>query len=70
MALPPGAKVELSRTRRAKAVSQKLAALRRGKAMRPAPIWAGRIRLPKPLCGAVVSTKKSMIVPWIVTRAR
>jgi hypothetical protein len=37
---------------RAAAVSQKLAALRRGKAMRRAPICAGRMRLPKPDCGA------------------
>ena len=35
---------------------------------RAAESWAGRMRLPKPLCGAVVRTKKSMMVPWMVTR--
>jgi hypothetical protein len=52
------------------AVRYILAALRRGKAMRREPICAGKMRLPKPDCGATVSTKKSMIVPCIVTRAR
>jgi hypothetical protein len=28
--------------------------------MRRAPIWLGRMRLPKPDCGAVVRTKKSI----------
>jgi hypothetical protein len=70
MAEPPGTKVELRRVKRATAVSQKLAALRTGKAMVRAPICAGRMRLLKPACGAVVRTKKSMMVPWMVTRAR
>jgi hypothetical protein len=48
MAAPPGTKVELRRVRRATAVSQKLAALRMGKAIWRAPIWAGRMRLLKP----------------------
>jgi len=52
------------------AVSQKLAALRVGKAIVLAPICAGRMRLLKPACGAVVRTKKSMMVPWMVTSAR
>jgi hypothetical protein len=70
MALPPGTNVELSRMTSAAAVSQKLTALANGKAMRREPICAGRIRFPKPDCGAVVSTKKSMMVPWMVTSAR
>jgi hypothetical protein len=70
MAAPPRTKVELKRVRSATAVSQKLAALRMGKAIRLAPICAGRMRLLKPACGAVVRTKKSMMVPWMVTRAR
>jgi hypothetical protein len=70
MAEPPGTKVELRRVSKASAVSQTLAALRAGKAMLRAPIWAGRMRLEKPAWGAVVRTKKSMMVPWMVTRAR
>ena len=52
------------------AVSQKASGVEAGKAMRRLPIWAGRMRLPKPDCGATVRTKKSIRVPWRVTRAR
>jgi hypothetical protein len=51
------------------AVSQKLAALRMGRPCCGADL-CGRMRLPKPACGAVVRTKKSMMVPWMVTIAR
>jgi hypothetical protein len=59
-----------SRVRSATAVIQNAAAFTRGKAMWRAPIWLGRMRLPKPPWGAVVSTKKTISVPWKVTNAR
>src|SRR2546423_5544978 len=51
-------------------VSQNDSMLSTGKAISRAPICRGKKRLPKPLCGAVVSTKKIMIVPCIVTSDR
>ncbi len=44
--------------------------LKRGKAMSAAPTWMGSTKLPKPAKGAVVSTKKTMIVPCIVISER
>ena len=70
MGAPLGTKKAASRTRRAAAAIQKAMALSRGKAMLRAPICSGRTRLAKPICGAMVSTKKIISVPCMVTRAR
>ena len=38
--------------------------------MSSAPTWIGRMKLPKPAKGAVVSTKNTMIVPCMVISCR
>ena len=44
--------------------------LRNGKAMSRAPICSGMRKLPNPPVRAVVSTKKIMMVPCMVSRPR
>ena len=44
--------------------------LKRGKGMSSAPTWIGRKKLPKAAKGAVVSTKKTMMVPCMVINCR
>src|SRR4051794_2666339 len=44
--------------------------LRAGEAMSSAPTWMGREELPQPLCGTVVSTKNTMMVPCMVISER
>ena len=63
-------KKAVSRTSNETNVSQNDSMLRTGKAISRAPICSGRKKLPKPPCGAVVSTKKIMIVPCMVTSDR
>src|SRR6185436_15432388 len=41
-------------------------AFRNGNAMSRAPVWSGIRKFPKPLTGAVDSTKNTMMVPCIV----
>ncbi len=58
------------RTRNATNVTQNDIMLKRGKGMSSAPTWIGRKKLPKAAKGAVVSTKKTMIVPCMVINCR
>ena len=44
--------------------------LKCGKGMSSAPVWMGRKKLPNAAKGAVVSTKKTMMVPCMVISCR
>src|SRR5437868_6043540 len=57
-------------TRNATKVTQNDIILKRGKGISSAPTWIGKKKLPKAAKGAVVSTKKTMIVPCIVISCR
>ena len=59
-----------SSTRNASSVTQNDIMLIRGNAMSSAPTCSGSRKLPNPAKGAVVNTKKTMIVPCIVISAR
>ena len=59
-----------TRTRKATNVTQNDIILNRGKGMSSAPTWIGRKKLPNAAKGAVVSTKKTMIVPCMVISCR
>ena len=67
---PPCTKKAATITTSARKVVQKDIMFSTGNAMSSAPIWIGRIKLPKPLCGTVVSTKKTMMVPCMVISER
>src|ERR1700676_2713579 len=58
------------RTTKARNVTQNDIMLNRGKGMSSAPTWMGRKKLPNAANGAVVSTKKTMIVPCMVINCR
>src|SRR5215472_7216422 len=63
---PPGTtKAAISTKNESKAV-QKPAAVSRGNAMFDAPNCNGRKKVPKPACGTMDSTKKTISVPCIV----
>ncbi len=51
-------------------VTQNDIMLKRGNGMSSAPTWMGRKKLPKAANGAVVSTKKTMMVPCMVISCR
>ena len=51
-------------------VTQNDIMLKCGKGMSSAPTWMGRKKLPKAAKGAVVSTKKTMMVPCMVINCR
>src|SRR5258707_7808793 len=57
-------------TTKAKNVTQNDIMLKRGNGMSSAPTWMGRKKLPKAANVAVVSTKKTMIVPCMVINCR
>src|SRR5450756_80538 len=58
------------KTRKAVNVTQNDIMLNRGKGISSAPTWIGRKKLPNAANGAVVSTKKTMIVPCMVINCR
>src|SRR5579862_3763317 len=57
-------------TRKETKVTQNDIMLKRGKGISSAPTWIGKKKLPKAAKGAVVSTKKTMIVPCMVINCR
>src|ERR1700694_640686 len=57
-------------TTKATNVIQKDIMLKRGNGMSSAPTWMGRKKLPNAAKGAVVSTKKTMIVPCMVINCK
>src|SRR5258708_14670524 len=59
-----------TRTRKATNVTQNDIMLKWGNGMSSAPTWMGKKKLPKAAKGAVVSTKKTMIVPCMVISCR
>ncbi len=63
---PVPVKNEATRTRKAVNVTQNDIILKWGKGMSSAPVWMGRKKFPNAANGAVVSTKKTMIVPCMV----
>ena len=67
---PSPTKNDEIRTRKATNVTQNDIMLKRGKGMSSAPTWMGRKKLPKAAKGAVVSTKKTMMVPCMVISCR
>src|SRR5580704_6209266 len=58
------------RTTKATNVTQNDIILNRGNGMSSAPTWIGRKKFPKAAKGAVVSTKKTLIVPCMVINCR
>src|ERR1700675_55172 len=58
------------RTTKARNVTQNDIMLKRGNGISSAPTWIGRKKLPKAAKGAVVSTKKTMIVAFMVINCR
>src|SRR5437763_14069757 len=67
---PSPAKKEAIRTRKATNVTQNDIMLKRGNGMSSAPTWIGKKKLPNAAKGAVVSTKKTMMVPCMVMSCR
>src|SRR5208283_650968 len=67
---PSAVKNEAIRTTKPVHVTQNDIILKRGKGISSAPTWMGRKKLPKAAKGAVVSTKKTMIVPCMVINCR
>src|ERR1700733_48724 len=63
---PSGTKNDATRTRNATNVTQNDIILKCGNGMSSAPTWIGKKKLPKAANGAVVSTKKNMMVPCMV----
>src|SRR5579872_3820685 len=57
-------------TRKETKVTQNDIMLKRGKGISSAPTWIGKKKLPKAAKGAVVSTKKTMMVPCMVINCR
>src|ERR1700685_542990 len=60
---PSLTKNDVIKATKAQNVTQNDIMLKRGKGICSAPTWLGRKKLPKAANGAVVSTKKTMIVP-------
>ena len=67
---PSATKNDAISTRNATNVTQNDIMLKCGKGMSSAPTWMGRKKLPNAAKGAVVSTKKTMIVPCMVINCR
>src|ERR1700730_6901790 len=67
---PSPTKNDEIRTRKATKVTHNDIMLKRGKGMSSAPTWIGKKKLPKAAKGAVVSTKKTMMVPCMVINCR
>src|ERR1700740_1553638 len=67
---PSPRKNDDTRTTKAANGTQNDIMLNRGKGISSAPTWVGRKKLPKAAKGAVVSTKKTMIVPCMVINCR
>src|SRR5216684_5879247 len=67
---PLPVKNDAMRTQKATNVIQNDIMLNRGNGMSSAPVWMGRKKLPNAANGAVVSTKKTMIVPCMVISCR
>src|ERR1700722_4551340 len=67
---PSGTKNDATRTRKATNVTQNDIMLKCGNGMSSAPTWMGKKKLPKAANGAVVNTKKTMIVPCMVISCR
>src|SRR5204862_6164845 len=67
---PSPTKKDETRTTNATNVTQNDIMLNRGKGMSSAPTWIGKKKLPKPANGAVVSTKKTMMVACMVINCR
>src|SRR5437868_3155453 len=67
---PPGTKKAAISTRKDISAVQNPAAVSRGNAIFRAPSCSGRKNVPKPPCGTVESTKKTINVPCIVSCAR
>src|SRR5258708_31275638 len=63
---PAPTKNDETSTRKATNVTQNDIMLNRGNGMSSAPAWMGKKKLPNAANGAVVSTKKTMIVPCMV----
>src|SRR5260370_40634481 len=63
---PLPVKNDATRTRKATKVTQNDIMLNRGNGMSSAPAWKGRKKLPNAANGAVVRTKKTMVVPCMV----
>src|SRR5579862_4810334 len=61
---------EATKTRNARKVTKNDIILKRGKGMSSAPTWIGKKKLPKAAKGAVVKTKKTMMVPCMVINCR
>src|SRR5438876_486920 len=67
---PSPTKKDETRTTNATNVTQNDIMLNRGKGMSSAPTWIGKKKLPKPANGAVVSTKKTMMVACMVINCK
>jgi len=67
---PVPVKNEAMRGTKAANVTQNDIMLKCGKGMSSAPVWMGKKKLPKAAKGAVVSTKKTMMVPCMVINCR
>src|ERR1700730_17828297 len=67
---PSPTKNEETSTRKATNVTQNDIMLKCGNGMSSAPTWMGRKKFPNAANGAVVSTKKTMIVPCMVINWR
>ena len=67
---PSLTKNDAIRTRKATNVTQNDIMLKRGKGISSAPTWMGKKKLPNAAKGAVVSTKKTMMVPCMVINCR
>src|ERR1700739_4340845 len=63
---PSPTKNDATNTRKPANVPQNDSMLKWGNGISSAPVWIGRKKLPKAANGAVVSTKKTMIVPCMV----
>src|ERR1700758_2129121 len=67
---PSPTKTDDTSTRKATNVTQNDIILKCGKGISSAPTWIGKKKFPNAANGAVVSTKKTMIVPCIVINWR
>src|SRR5271156_3972875 len=67
---PSATKNEDMSTRKAQKVTQNDIMLKCGKGISSAPTWMGRKKLPNAAKGAVVRTKKTMMVPCMVINCR
>src|ERR1035438_9348634 len=67
---PSPTKNDATRTTKPVNVTQNDIILKWGNGMSSAPVWMGRKKLPNAANGAVVSTKKTMIVPCMVINCR